>query len=60
MAKKASIMRLVSQAGTGYFYTFRKVVKSGGEKCASLAHLAHTPTCPLRPALTLSVCVLWP
>ena len=34
--KKASIvLRLVSQAGTGYFYTIRKAIRANAEKCAA-------------------------
>lgn len=35
MAKKkkaTQVIRLVSQAGTGYFYTFRKAIKAQAEK----------------------------
>lgn len=42
MAKKAkqNTVRLVSQAGTGYFYTIRRTVKAGREKCAARCRTA--------------------
>ena len=61
MAKKkaTTVIRLVSQAGTGYFYTVRKAVRANAEKCAfpsvtslprqryACAGIAHvTPRCP--------------
>lgn len=50
-AKKTSIViRLMSQAGTGYFYTLRKNIKSNPEKCA--AAVCWEPCVPMnaRPA----------
>ena len=46
--KKASVvLRLVSQAGTGYFYTIRKAIRANAEKYASEKHTcaagAHHP-----------------
>ena len=37
MAKKkaTAVLRLVSQAGTGFFYTLRKNVRSNSEKCGA-------------------------
>ena len=32
-AKKSMVVRLVSQAGTGFFYTVRKAVRANAEKC---------------------------
>ena len=36
MAKKKSsvVIRLMSQAGTGYFYTLRRAIRANQEKCA--------------------------
>lgn len=36
MAKKRTsmVVRLMSQAGTGYFYTIRRAIKANQEKCA--------------------------
>lgn len=46
MAKKkgSMVIRLMSMAGTGFFYTMRKAVRANAEKCAVLApHTAlHT------------------
>ena len=41
MAKKKGsvVLRLVSQAGTGFFYTLRKAVRPNAEKCARTATL---------------------
>ena len=37
--KKASVvLRLVSQAGTGYFYTIRKAIRANAEKYAREKH----------------------
>ena len=43
MAKKRStqVLRLVSQAGTGFFYTIRKAVRANAEKCAPAAPLVR-------------------
>ena len=38
---KSAVVRLVSQAGTGFFYTLRKAIKANTEKCAR----RHTPCC---------------
>lgn len=52
-AKKSSIViRLVSMAGTGYFYTKRKNVKANPEKCAVFACTWHSATL-LTPFLIL-------
>ena len=43
-AKKTSIViRLMSMAGTGYFYTLRKNIKANPEKCAAAALRRRTP-----------------
>lgn len=45
-AKKASVVvRLMSQAGTGYFYTVRRALKGVQEKCARV-RLNLTMTSP--------------
>ena len=53
-AKKASVVvRLMSQAGTGYFYTIRRSLKGVQEKCATL-HTCISYTArnvPTAPAL---------
>ena len=40
MAKKRStvVIRLVSQAGTGFFYTLRKAVRANAEKLQLMKH----------------------
>ena len=40
MAKKkaATVVRLVSQAGTGFFYTIRKAVRANAEKLQLMKH----------------------
>ena len=53
MAKKASVMRLVSQAGTGYFYTFKKAAKAGVEKCAAVIPPSASVQCLLMCCLHL-------
>ena len=42
---KSVVLRLMSQAGTGYYYTFRTTLKGVREKCACPAHAACSVSC---------------
>ena len=57
--KKSQVIRLVSQAGTGYFYTMRRTIKANMEKCAAAARtrakcrLSTLARAPLRRLLRI-------
>ena len=42
---KSVVLRLMSQAGTGYYYTFRTTLKGVREKCACPTHAACSVSC---------------
>ena len=42
-AKKSQVLRLVSQAGTGYFYTIRRAIKANMEKYAARTPALRAP-----------------
>ena len=61
MAKAKSkqvVLRLMSQAGTGYYYTFRTTLKGVREKCAHRHHSRLLPPPPPPPPFCLLV--PWP